>query len=137
MESRKRQNGDLFYPEIKKRKKINIYPPIQQNHQVFWKTQNVAESRTDSELNKIQDLVRKMEIQLVYQNNQIQKLQHKLKNLEEKYSNNKKVKFKSQNCIAEDIEESISKMDLDESPSLKLNINKPNKNKMEEWSYIS
>ena len=34
-----------------------------------------------------------MEIQLVYQNNQIQKLQHKLKNLEEKYSNNKKVKI--------------------------------------------
>jgi predicted GNAT family acetyltransferase len=159
MESRKRQHRDLFYPDTKKRKKTNIYPPIYQNQPVFppvvWNTQNVtpinihtpvhtsSNNPVHIEFKQMQELVKKMEIQLVYQNNQIEKLQKQIKTIEEKHScrkeHNKKVKFKSNNYIGNDLEECIFKMDLDEytNQNSDNNISKKNKIELEEWSYIS
>ena len=167
MESRKRQNRDLLYSDTKKRKKTNIYPQIYQNQPVFppvvWNTQNVtpinihtavntpvnnpvntsSNNPVHTEFKQMQELVKKMEIQLVYQNNQIEKLQKQIKTIEEKHScrkeHNKKVKFKSNNYIGNDLEECIFKMDLDEytNQNSDNNISKKNKIDVEEWSYIS
>ena len=159
MESRKRQNRDLLYSDTKKRKKTNIYPQIYQNQPVFppvvWNTQNcnpmnintpvhtASNNLVHTEFKQMQELVKKMEIQLVYQNNQIEKLQKQIKTIEEKHScrkeHNKKVKFKSNNYIGNDLEECIFKMDLDEytNQNSDNNISKKNKIDVEEWSYIS
>ena len=116
---------------------MNIHNPV--NNPVYTSSNNPVHT----EFKQMQDLVKKMEIQLVYQNNQIEKLQKQVKTIEEKHScrgeHNKKVKFKSNNNIGNDLEECIFKMDLDESTNQNSdnNISKKNKIEVEEWSYIS